>query len=51
MLQNDYIGGNGSRGYGRIKFNNLDLKVLFGSVDKETQSKCLEYLKGVNNEV
>lgn len=51
MLQNDYIGGNGSRGYGRIKFNNLDVKVLFGSVDKETQSKCLEYLKGVNNEV
>lgn len=51
MLQNDYIGGNGSRGYGRIKFNNLDVKVLFGSVDKETQSKCLEYLKGVNHEV
>lgn len=51
MLQNDYIGGNGSRGYGRIKFNNLDVKVLFGSVDKETQIKCLEYLKGVNNEV
>lgn len=51
MLQNDYIGGHGSRGYGRIKFNNLALNLIFGGLDKETESKCLEYLKDVNNEV
>lgn len=27
MLEDDYIGGNGSRGYGRVKFTNFDLKI------------------------
>lgn len=27
MLEDDYLGGNGSRGYGRIKFIDFDLKV------------------------
>lgn len=29
LLQDDYIGGNGSRGYGRVKFKNLDAKIVF----------------------
>lgn len=29
LLACDYLGGNGSRGYGRVKFSDLDIKVLF----------------------
>lgn len=47
LLQYDYIGGNGSRGYGKIKFSNLELDVLFGNIDDAIITKCSEYLKDV----
>ena len=47
LLQYDYIGGNGSRGYGKIKFSNLELEVLFGNIDDAIITKCSEYLKDV----
>lgn len=40
LLQYDYLGGHGSRGYGRIKFNNLSLKSLLGGTE---ESKVQEY--------
>lgn len=47
LLQYDYIGGNGSRGYGKIKFNGLELELLFGDIDDAIIIKCAEYLKDV----
>lgn len=32
LLENDYLGGHGSRGSGRIKFNNLKVTRVFGDV-------------------
>lgn len=32
LLQTDYLGGHGSRGYGRVKLSNFDVKVI-GNVD------------------
>lgn len=31
LLEMDYLGGHGSRGYGRVKVNNLKATVLFGN--------------------
>lgn len=34
LLENDYIGGSGSRGYGRIKFNDLKVEEATGEIDE-----------------
>ena len=47
LLQYDYLGGHGSRGYGKIKFNNLEASVVIGEVSDEIMEKCNEQLKGV----
>lgn len=47
LLQYDYIGGNGSRGYGKIKFKDLDMELLFGDIDARILEQCHEYLKDV----
>lgn len=47
LLQYDYLGGNGSRGYGKVKFRNIGVEVLFGSIDGGTLAKCTAALKGV----
>ena len=33
LLQYDYIGGSGSRGYGKVKFNNLKAETIIGDAD------------------
>lgn len=40
LLTYDYIGGHGSRGYGKISFKNLDLNCVIGKVDKDLLEKC-----------
>ncbi|WP_314024240.1 type III-A CRISPR-associated RAMP protein Csm3 [Filifactor alocis] len=40
LLTYDYIGGHGSRGYGKISFKNLDLNCVIGEVDKNLLEKC-----------
>ena len=47
LLQYDYIGGSGSRGYGKIKFNDLDAKVVIGNVSDDIMNKCNEMFKEV----
>ena len=47
LLQYDYIGGSGSRGYGKIKFNDLDAKVVVGKVSDDIMFKCNEMFKEV----
>lgn len=47
LLQFDYLGGHGTRGYGKIKFNQLEASVVFGDVPDDIMEKCNEQLKGV----
>ena len=34
LLENDYLGGHGSRGSGRVKFKNLEVVKVYGELDK-----------------
>ena len=37
LLQYDYLGGHGTRGYGRVSFKNIDIEIVNGKdSDKET---------------
>ena len=47
MLQYDYIGGNGSRGYGKVKFYDLEAVVVIGKVSEETMEECNRILSEV----
>lgn len=47
LLQYDYLGGNGSRGYGKIKFEELKANVVVGKVENSIVDKCNERLKEV----
>lgn len=49
LLQYDYLGGNGSRGYGQVKFEDLQLNVVQGKVPEEILKKCEEVLKEIQN--
>lgn len=44
LLQYDYLGGNGSRGYGKIVFQNVKAKVVTGTVDDQIINQCNEIL-------
>ena len=39
LIQYDYIGGNGSRGYGKVVFDDINLNVVIGSVSEEIIAK------------
>jgi len=45
LLEYDYLGGNGSRGYGKIKFNDLNASAVVGDIPEEIIDKCNEVLK------
>lgn len=47
LLKYDYIGGHGSRGYGKIEFVNLELECVVGEVDEDILEKCRTMLKEV----
>lgn len=47
LLQYDYLGGHGSRGYGKIKFKELDMEVVIGEVEDNIIDKCLLKLNEV----
>ena len=49
LLQYDYLGGSGSRGYGKIQFNNVHAEGVIGNVDNILIDKCNEILKEVVN--
>ena len=46
LLEYDYLGGSGSRGYGRIKFLDLDAEPFIGDVDDALMEKCRSILEG-----
>lgn len=47
LLQYDYLGGNGSRGYGKVKFTDLDAEVVVGEIEDNILERCRLELKEV----
>lgn len=45
LLQVDYLGGSGSRGYGKIKIKEVSLDLAVGAVDENFIVKCNEIFK------
>ena len=40
LLQYDYLGGNGSRGYGKVQFEKICAEVVVGKFDRALIEKC-----------
>lgn len=51
LLQYDYLGGNGSRGYGKVVFCDMRADVVVGEVDGEIMGKCNAMLENVAKKV
>lgn len=47
LLEYDYLGGHGSRGYGRVKFSNLRLRPVVGELAAEQLERCQSLLDEV----
>ena len=47
LLQYDYLGGNGSRGYGKVKFYDLSADVVVGEVPDALLEECRKQLEDV----
>jgi len=45
LLQYDYLGGNGSRGYGKVAFSDLSADAVIGDVSAAVLEKCNQLLK------
>lgn len=50
LMQYDYIGGSGSRGYGKIKITGVVLDVVVGELESSKLEACEEKLKAFMNE-
>ena len=48
LLEYDYLGGHGSRGYGKVKFSGLRLRPVVGSLPPELLEKCQSWLDEVS---
>ena len=46
LLEFDYLGGHGSRGYGKVKFNNLSAECVIGNVSEDLLCEINDALKG-----
>ena len=44
LLQYDYLGGNGSRGYGKIKFQSVKASVVTGTLEESMIDECNKLL-------
>ena len=47
LLEYDYLGGHGSRGYGKIEFDDLDMNCVIGDLDQKLIENCRNILKEV----
>ncbi|MDE7184811.1 MAG: type III-A CRISPR-associated RAMP protein Csm3 [Lachnospiraceae bacterium] len=45
LLQYDYLGGSGSRGYGKVIFRDIQADVVVGTVDETIMEECNTLLK------
>lgn len=46
LLEYDYLGGHGSRGYGRICFKDLEINVVVGECDEQILERCRAIIEG-----
>ena len=44
LLSYDYLGGSGSRGYGRVEFSDLEINCVIGDCSDDTLKRCSEIL-------
>ncbi len=44
LLQYDYLGGSGSRGYGKVEFRDIEIDPVIGDVDEDALEQCREML-------
>ena len=47
LLQYDYLGGHGTRGYGKVALRDLDLECVVGEVEESLVEECRNILKEV----
>ena len=47
LIQYDYLGGNGSRGYGKVKFCDLQAEAVIGEVTENVMEECRKLLSQV----
>ncbi len=45
LLEYDYLGGSGSRGYGKVKFSDLDVKTVVGDIPETVLEACRNMLR------
>ena len=45
LLQYDYLGGNGSRGYGKVVFEGIQAEVVVGTVEDNLMERCNQILR------
>ena len=50
LLQYDYIGGHGSRGYGRVELSNFKVSCVIGNISEELIEKCELQIKALEHE-
>ena len=50
LLEYDYIGGSGSRGYGRISFSSLAAKAVVGEIPDDVDNRVTQMLLNVGSE-
>lgn len=48
LLKYDYLGGSGSRGYGKVKISDLHAETVVGNIDAGIIEKCNEILEKFN---
>ena len=47
LIQYDYLGGNGSRGYGKVRFCDLHAEAVIGEVSETVMEECGKLLSQV----
>lgn len=47
LLEFDYLGGHGSRGYGKVEFSDLQLRPVIGEMDGDLLAQCQRIFEGV----
>lgn len=45
LLEHDYLGGNGTRGYGKIRINDINVCEVIGNIDEKILDECSDILK------
>ena len=47
LLQYDYLGGHGSRGYGKVRFKDVQADTVVGELDEKLQQEIDQIFQGL----